>query len=122
MAIDPDSDLGRRVQAALLSAALDPDDQGSITLPIRALQILLGAKPVVDLPPLAAIQAAAEAPYLVPGWLDAELKKPGRSQSGLARELGIDASGVNRICAGKREIKLHEAKAIRAYLDRTAEG
>lgn len=53
-------------------------------------------------------------------WLRAELEKPGRSQSALARFLGVDhASIVNRMVSGARQIKSTEADKIRAYLDGT---
>lgn len=52
-----------------------------------------------------------------PAWLKEELAKPGRSQSALARHLGwTDASKVNRIVNGQRQIRATEADAIRAYL------
>ena len=59
---------------------------------------------------------AMEAP-----WLKAELDKPGRSQSALARFLGLDQSSVNRMCKGTRQIKALEAEKIHAYLAATAQ-
>lgn len=57
-----------------------------------------------------------------PQWLKAELAKPGRSQSDLARFLGVDhPSIVNRMCTGARQIKAGEADKIREYLARTEE-
>ncbi len=53
-------------------------------------------------------------------WLKRELEKPGRSQSALARFLGVEhPSIVNRMVSGQRQIKSHEADKIRAYLDAT---
>lgn len=54
-----------------------------------------------------------------PAWLKAELTKPGRSQSALARFLGLAPEQVNRICSGARGIKADEADKIRAYLTGT---
>lgn len=54
-------------------------------------------------------------------WLKAELEKPGRSQSALARFLDLEhASIVNRMVKGVRQIKATEADKIRAYLAATA--
>lgn len=55
-------------------------------------------------------------------WLKAELQKPGRSQSALARQLGVVPEIVNRIVHGRRQVKAHEADAIRAYLAATETG
>ena len=52
-------------------------------------------------------------------WLKAELAKPGRSQTGLATALGLDASAVNRMVNGRREIKAKELEGIHAYLAET---
>jgi phage repressor protein C with HTH and peptisase S24 domain len=53
-------------------------------------------------------------------WLRAELEKPGRSQSALARFLGLEhPSIVNRMVAGQRTIKATEADRIRQYLSST---
>lgn len=53
-------------------------------------------------------------------WLKAELDKPGRSQSALARFMGLAPESVNRIVNRKRGIKAAEADQIRAYLNATA--
>lgn len=54
-------------------------------------------------------------------WLKAELDKPGRSQSALARFMKLDhPSIVNRMVNGTRQIKAVEADQIRAYLNATA--
>lgn len=52
-------------------------------------------------------------------WLKAELDRPGRSQSALARFMGVVPEIVNRIANGRRGIKAHEADQIRAYLTAT---
>lgn len=62
-------------------------------------------------------------PYMDASWLKDELAKPGRSQSGLARFMGLDhPSIVNRMCKGERQIKAAEADRIRAYLAATERG
>lgn len=55
-------------------------------------------------------------------WIKAELDKPGRSQSALARFMGLDPSSVNRITKGERQIKAQEAEKIKAYLAATQRG
>jgi SOS-response transcriptional repressor LexA len=55
-------------------------------------------------------------------WIKAELEKPGRSQSALARFLGLDPASVNRIANGTRQIKAQEAEKIKAYLAATQRG
>lgn len=55
-------------------------------------------------------------------WLKAELAKPGRSQSALARHLGVVPEIVNRIVHGRRQVKAHEADKIREYLSATTDG
>lgn len=52
-------------------------------------------------------------------WLKSELEKPGRSQSALARHLGVVPEIVNRIVHGRRQVKSHEADKIRDYLAQT---
>lgn len=56
--------------------------------------------------------------------LKRELAKPGRSQAALARFLGFgnDASPVNKMVNGKRQIKASELSKITAYLQATAMG
>jgi transcriptional regulator with XRE-family HTH domain len=49
-------------------------------------------------------------------WIIDGLKKPGKSQRGLARALGTDASVVNRIVQGTRQLKAAEISPIAAYL------
>lgn len=49
-------------------------------------------------------------------WVIAGLKQKGKSQSGLARHLGIDASQANRIVQGKRKIQTSELGPIADYL------
>lgn len=54
-------------------------------------------------------------------WLKNELDKPGRSQSGLARFMHMDASAINRLVNGTRELKAREIEEIQAYLAETGE-
>jgi phage repressor protein C with HTH and peptisase S24 domain len=53
-------------------------------------------------------------------WLKSELEKPGRSQSALARFMGVVPEIVNRMANGKRQIKAHEADQIRQYMAATS--
>lgn len=55
-------------------------------------------------------------------WLKEELKKPGRSQAGLGRHMGLHATNVNRLVNGTREIKQRDVTSIQQYLDATATG
>lgn len=53
-------------------------------------------------------------------WLKEQLRLHGRSQSALARYMGIEhAAVVNRIVNGSRRIKVEEAEQIEAYLRAT---
>jgi len=45
------------------------------------------------------------------------LNKPGKTQRDLAKAMGIDATGVNRMLKGQRKIKADELSAIYAYLE-----
>lgn len=49
-------------------------------------------------------------------WILEGLKKPGKSQRGLAKALGLDPSAVNRMLKGGRGVKARELSVIRAYL------
>lgn len=50
-------------------------------------------------------------------WLRRGLKKPGKSQSGLARHLGLgDPSPINKVLASKRKLQLTELIAAAEYL------
>jgi phage repressor protein C with HTH and peptisase S24 domain len=50
-------------------------------------------------------------------WIKAALKKPGKTQRGLAKATGIDPTGITRLVAGRRSIKANELPAIRKYLE-----
>lgn len=54
-----------------------------------------------------------------PGFLKAELAKPGRSQSALGRHMGLDPSSVNRMVSGARQMKAAELPLVRSYLQQT---
>ena len=48
-------------------------------------------------------------------WAIENLKKPGRSQSELARRLGVHPSAINKLVAGKRGLKTHEIPIAAEY-------
>lgn len=50
-------------------------------------------------------------------WIRSGLKKPGKSQAGLARKLGIDRSQITKMLDDKREIKASELSKISEYLE-----
>jgi transcriptional regulator with XRE-family HTH domain len=50
-------------------------------------------------------------------WLNRGLKKPGKSQAGLARHLGLAAPQMNRAAKGTRRIQLAELARIAEYLE-----
>jgi len=52
-------------------------------------------------------------PYL--DWLIENLKAPGKSQSGLARHIGLQASMVNKIVNGKRKLSSKELADAASY-------
>jgi hypothetical protein len=57
--------------------------------------------------------AMAKDPYVE--WLVENLSQPGRSQSALARHLGLDPGAVNRIVKGLRGLKSHEITGAAEY-------
>lgn len=52
-------------------------------------------------------------------WLKTALQAPGRSQSALARALGLDSSAINRLVNGKRDLRVREIDAVADYLRST---
>lgn len=52
---------------------------------------------------------------MTPDKLNEALKLHGRSQSELARFLGLDQSAVNRVIKGKRQLKADEAERIKLF-------
>lgn len=68
-------------------------------------------------------RSAAQIVGMTPDELKRALELHGRTQSALARRLGVDQSAVNRMTKpGGRKIKLEEMPIIEAYLNETAEG
>ncbi len=55
-------------------------------------------------------------PAMQRDWLKQRLALRGRTQAGLARHLGLDASAVTRLLKGERQLKGAEAAAIAAYI------
>lgn len=49
-------------------------------------------------------------------WIREGLKRPGKTQAGLAAKLGLNPSQVNRLLAGDRQLKAHEIQPIAEYL------
>jgi phage repressor protein C with HTH and peptisase S24 domain len=65
----------------------------------------------------------AESQAIDPEQLKNDLEMPGRSQSALARFMGLNSAAiVNRICKGERKITDKEADQIRSYLLATDRG
>ncbi len=56
----------------------------------------------------------AEDPYVA--LIRESLKKPGKTQSGLAEHLGVDKSAVSKILSGKRRLASHEIVKAAEYL------
>lgn len=54
---------------------------------------------------------------MTPEWIREQLKKPGKSQRGLAAAMNLDASRVNRILSGERRLFADEIEIIQRYLD-----
>jgi phage repressor protein C with HTH and peptisase S24 domain len=50
-------------------------------------------------------------------WIRDGLRKPGKTQKGLAEALGIDASQVTRLLKGERQLKVAELPRIAGYLE-----
>lgn len=48
-------------------------------------------------------------------WLTDGLARPGKTQRGLAKALGIDPAGVNRLMKGERQLKAQEIEKARRY-------
>ena len=49
-------------------------------------------------------------------WIEDGLRRPGKSQRGLARHLKVDDSAISRILSGRRAIKADELRKIQDYL------
>lgn len=50
-------------------------------------------------------------------WIRTGLKRPGKTQRGLAAALGVDPSQVNRLLKGDRRLRADEVEKIKRYLD-----
>ncbi|CAO3426606.1 S24 family peptidase [Azospirillum argentinense] len=50
-------------------------------------------------------------------WIKSGLKKPGKTQRGLAAALGLDPAAVSRLLKGERQLKAAELTKIATYLD-----
>lgn len=50
-------------------------------------------------------------------WIRTGLRKPGKTQRGLAAALGVDASAVSRLLSGARQLKAAEIAIIARYLE-----
>ncbi|MGF6157805.1 transcriptional regulator with XRE-family HTH domain [Ensifer sp. KUDG1] len=53
-------------------------------------------------------------------WVIENLEKPGMSQTGLAKVLGVHPSAVNKIVSGKRGLKSHEVALAATYFGEAA--
>lgn len=49
-------------------------------------------------------------------WIRTALRRPGKSQAGLARALGRDPSAVTKLLQGSRQLKAAEIAKVQAYL------
>lgn len=47
------------------------------------------------------------------------LKRPGKTQKGLADAMGVDPAAISRLLAGDRQLKAHEIPKVQAYLEGT---
>ena len=55
-------------------------------------------------------------------WVIENLEKPGKSQTGLAKALGLHPSAINKVVSGKRQLKSHEVAGAAAYFGESAPG
>ncbi|KAA0684553.1 helix-turn-helix domain-containing protein [Neorhizobium sp. P12A] len=55
-------------------------------------------------------------------WIRDGLAQPGKTQSGLARHLGIAHPQITQLLKGNRNLKVHEIPKIAEYLDRAPPG
>lgn len=55
-------------------------------------------------------------------WVIENLEKPGKSQTGLAKALGLHPSAINKVVSGKRQLKSHEVAGAAAYFGEAAPG
>lgn len=107
------TDVRQRLADALVQAAMEGDDSPKVTVSMRVLELIQGSSHLPAPPPPSPSPSALN---LTPEALKEALDMPGRSQSALARFMKIEASAVNRMCQGTREIKVREAQQIASYL------
>jgi len=50
-------------------------------------------------------------------WIAHGLQKPGKTQAGLARALGVTQPQITRLLAGERSLRVEELGAVEGYLD-----
>lgn len=55
-------------------------------------------------------------------WVIDNLEKPGKSQTGLAKALGLHPSAINKVVSGKRQLKSHEVAGAATYFGESAPG
>jgi transcriptional regulator with XRE-family HTH domain len=55
-------------------------------------------------------------------WIRRGLEKPGKTQTGLARAMGVSPSAVTQLLKGRRELKYREIRPVAQYLDVTPPG
>lgn len=104
------SKIRQRLSEALTQAALEGDDSPKVMVSMRVLEILSSDAP----------RMIEVAPMAVRGdELRAALAINGRSQTELARRLGVHVSAINKICSGVRDVSAREAEQITAYLAET---
>ncbi|MGO8422299.1 LexA family protein [Rhizobium ruizarguesonis] len=53
-------------------------------------------------------------------WVIENLDKPGMSQTGLAKALGLHPSAINKVVSGKRQLKSHEVAGAAVYFGEEA--
>lgn len=53
-------------------------------------------------------------------WVIDNLEKPGKSQTGLAKVLGLHPSAISKLVSGKRQLKSHEVAGAAAYFGEEA--
>lgn len=123
------TEIRQRLADALVQAAMEGDDSPKVTVSMRVLEIIVGGVDslsyVVDCTrPTPFIPAPAAPAGQVYASVQGEalreaLRAPLRSQSALARRLGVHSTAINKVCSGVRDISASEAETIRAYLAET---
>ena len=57
---------------------------------------------------------------IIISWIREGLRRPGKTQAGLAAALGIDRAQVTRLLQGRRELKQREVRTVEDYLEAEA--